>query len=55
MDETKINFLNELMPLNIEARYPGYKNFIYKKLNVIKAKEILENTRSFFKWIKSML
>ncbi len=55
MDEFKINFLNDLQPLNIEARYPGYKNFIFKKLNISKAKEILENTKTFFKWIKSML
>ncbi len=55
MDELKINFLKELQPLNIEARYPGYKNLIYKKLSVTKTNEILKSTREFVKWIKSML
>lgn len=55
LDESKITFLKDLQPLNIEARYPGYKNFIYKNLTVSKAKEILKNTRTFLKWIKNML
>jgi HEPN domain-containing protein len=55
MDESKINFLNELQPLNIEARYPVYKNLVFKKINTLKAKEILENSKLFFKWIKNML
>lgn len=55
MGNLKINFLNSLQPLNIEARYPAYKDFLYKKLNRSKTEEILRNSKSFFKWIKNML
>jgi len=55
MEISKRKFLDELQPLNIEARYPDYKNKIFKNLNAAVAKEILEKTRMFYKWIKDML
>ncbi|HAX49081.1 MAG TPA: HEPN domain-containing protein [Ignavibacteria bacterium] len=55
MEEFQIDFLNILQPLNIEARYPAYKNMIGKNLNLTKAKKLLKDTIQFHKWIKSML
>lgn len=55
MDEEKINLLNTLQPLNIEARYPSYKEMIQKKINKIEATYLLKKTITFFKWIKNML
>ncbi|MBI5727381.1 MAG: HEPN domain-containing protein [Ignavibacteriales bacterium] len=55
MNDQKINFLNILQPLNIEARYPSYKNMINEKMNLLNAKKILKETTQFHKWIKSML
>jgi len=55
MDEETISFLKEILPLNIQTRYPTYKDNIYKKLNKNKASEILTKTKEFIDWIKSML
>lgn len=55
LNEEKINFLHSLQPLNIEARYPSYKEFLYKNLTFRKTNEIFKETKSFFKWIKNML
>ena len=41
----KKEFIKELQPLNIQARYPAYKEMIYKKLKKAKAQEILKNTK----------
>jgi HEPN domain-containing protein len=55
MEESKINFLKELLPLNIEARYPSYKDYVYKKLRISKTEEMFDKTKEFLKWIKGML
>ncbi len=51
MDEEKINFINILQPLNIEARYPAYKESIMQKVKKTEAINILNQTGIFFKWI----
>ena len=52
--EQKI-FLNELMPLNIQARYPNDKLAMLKTLNYNKSRSILKRTKEFYKWIKILL
>ena len=52
--EQKI-FLNELMPLNIQARYPNDKLAMLKTLNYNKSRTILKRTKEFYKWIKILL
>ncbi len=49
------DFLIEILPLNIEARYPTYKDEIYKMLDKVKANEIISKTKEFSEWIKSLL
>ncbi len=53
-DEQKL-FIDELEPLNIEARYPTYKDKLLKKLNLEKCRNVLENTEEFIRWIKIKL
>ncbi len=52
--EQKI-FLNELMPLNLQARYPNDKLAMLKTLNYNKSRTILKRTKEFYKWIKILL
>lgn len=49
------NFINELMPLNIEARYPSYKEQLMKVLTQNKCLNIIKNTKKFQQWIKQKL
>ena len=46
---------NELMPLNIQARYPEDKELLLKSLTVEKCEGILKKTREFYLWIKKLL
>ena len=53
-DEHKA-LLNVLEPLNIEARYPSYKNKIFKLMTGEKSKQILKQTEELQKWLKEKL
>jgi len=46
-----LDFLDELTPMNIEARYPAHKDVIYKMIDRKKAGIILEKTESIRTWI----
>ena len=47
-----IDFIDELDPLNIECRYPEYKDEIYKKMNCEYSQAILTKTQELFAWLK---
>jgi HEPN domain-containing protein len=53
-DEQK-NIIATLQPLNIEARYPKYKDAIFKSLNKRKCEVLLNNTKIFQQWVKKKL
>lgn len=53
-DEQKA-FVDELEPLNIEARYPEYKERLLKQLTHAKCMEILMKTTELQQWIKQKL
>lgn len=55
LSEDEKDFLDLLDPLNIEARYPSYKEKLQKALNKKKCKEILNQTKEFQRWIKKKL
>jgi HEPN domain-containing protein len=55
LSEEQINFLEQLTPLQIEARYPEYKERIAKALNEEKCKLIFAATEEFLCWIKKKL
>ena len=51
MSEEQLRFIDMMVPMNIEARYPDYKREIAKALNEDIAKYILEQTKQFSQWI----
>ena len=44
-------FLNEIRPMNIEARYPDYKHSVANSLNREKTSYIVEQTKQIQQWI----
>ena len=54
-DEEQKDFFSELNPLNIEARYPDYKNKINEILTESYCKEILNKTKGMVEWIEEQL
>jgi len=48
-------FLNTLNPLNIEARYPDYKEQIAKTLTDERCKHIFNQTKELLQWIKEKI
>ena len=55
MPEEYRNLLNKLMPLQIEARYPEYKEKIAALLTESYCGKLLEDTEGFLCWIKERL
>ena len=52
MNEEQQDFIEELNPLNIQARYPAYKDQIYKTLTQEKCQELIDGTEEMLCWIK---
>jgi HEPN domain-containing protein len=46
------DFIEELNPLNVEARYPTYKDQIHKMLTQNKCHELIAGTKELLCWIK---
>jgi len=55
MSEDYKNLLNKLTPLQIEARYPEYKEKITALLTEKYCVDLLEETEGFLRWIKGKL
>jgi len=55
MTEQQQNFLDVLQPLNIEARYPSYKEKLMQTLEKNKSKQTFKDTKELFQWLKSQL
>jgi hypothetical protein len=53
--EFQKEFIDQIEPLNIEARYPSHKERLLKSLTDLKCLEIIHNTREIQKWIKERL
>lgn len=49
------DLLDDLEPLNIEARYPSHKEKLLADLNQSKCEDLLLKTKRFIKWIKEKL
>lgn len=52
ISEIQYDLIDELIPLNIQARYPAYKDAIYKLIDDGKAKDILTKTGALISWLK---
>lgn len=55
LSEEQKDFIDMLEPLNIETRYPTYKEQLFKSLTKERCTEILDKTRVLQKWIKEKL
>lgn len=55
MSEEQFNFIDILEPLNIEARYPSYKERLMTALNHDRCKDIIDRTGELKEWIKNKL
>lgn len=55
LNESQKDFLDILEPLNIEARYPTYKDMILKSLTKEKCELLISKTEGLSKWIESQL
>jgi HEPN domain-containing protein len=53
--DEQLDFIEELLPMNIEARYPTHKEKIFKLLTFQKCEEIIKQTESLCQWIKQLL
>jgi len=55
MTEEQQDFIEDLNPLNIEARYPEYKDEIAAGLTKENCGELIEETEALLCWIKEQL
>ena len=55
LSEDQMDFIDSLEPLNIEARYPSYKEQLMKVLTSEYCKGLLEKTKALQLWIKDRL
>jgi HEPN domain-containing protein len=55
MNEEQKNVIRTLQPLNIESRYPSYKDDIFSSLSKERCAFILNQTEGLCKWIKEQL
>ncbi|MCL2518741.1 MAG: HEPN domain-containing protein [Oscillospiraceae bacterium] len=55
LSEKQEKFINSLNPLNIEARYPEYKDQLSKSLTADYCKALIKETEELSCWIKSQL
>lgn len=55
MDETQLDIMDMLEPLNIEARYPSYKDRLIASLNKEKCEVLIKQTDDLRLWIKNKL
>jgi HEPN domain-containing protein len=53
--ENQKDFIDQIEPLNVEARYPSHKESLLKSLTHGKCLELIEHTRDLQKWIKMKL
>jgi len=53
--EEQKDFIDQIEPLNIEARYPSRKDRLLKSLTEEKCNEIISKTKELQSWIKAKL
>ncbi len=55
LSEEQLTFIDELEPLNIEARYPSYKEALAATLTPEYCQKLLDRTNELKQWIGSRL
>ena len=55
LSEKQKDFIDDIIPFNIEGRYPEYKQMLYDTLKRTECENLIKGTEEFVKWIKSKL
>lgn len=55
LSEEQCDFIEALTPMNIQARYPEYKDQLSRTLTTEYCQEIINGTKSFMQWIRNKL
>ena len=55
LNKAQLSFIDQLEPLNIEARYPSHKDRLLKSLTNEKCVDIINKTKALQQWIKEKL
>jgi hypothetical protein len=55
LSDQQLDLIEELIPMNIEARYPTYKDLLLKSLTVAICEELISKTEELCQWIKKQL
>ena len=55
LSQDQVKLLDKLKNLNIEARYPEYKDKIYQSLDLEYCEKLIEETEALLCWIKKQL
>lgn len=55
LSEEQLDFIDKLEPLNIEARYPSYKERLMRSLSKEYCTKLLNQTKELQAWIKNKL
>jgi HEPN domain-containing protein len=55
LPEEFADLMDVLEPMNVEARYPSYKEKLLADLNKSRCEMLLEQTNQFIEWIKNRL
>jgi len=53
--EDQKEFIDQIEPLNIEARYPSHKDRLLRSLTDIRCLDIIQKTKAIQQWIKEKL
>ena len=51
----QLDFIEEILPMNIEARYPKHKEMLFKLFTPQKCENIIKQTEILCQWIKQRL
>jgi len=55
LNDEQISFIEKLNPLNIEARYPSYKNKLSQYLTDERIQSIFNQTKELLQWTKEKI
>jgi len=55
MSEEQLKFMDLMIPMNIEARYPSYKESLYRSLTPDFCRSMINKTKEFKQWIENKL
>lgn len=53
LSDEQLDLIEELIPMNIEGRYPSYKDSLFKSLSQSRCENIILKTKMLCSWIKA--